>query len=218
MNLDEAINCLWLTKAHWPNFEVLAGQQQALQAGAWLDMLSDLDLADVRAALADLDARGDSFPPTPGQVRTTVLGARGQTAPDWDQAYRQVIDGIEIYRRREFDWDAPTERPRQHPVVEDTVRSLGGWGHMAEVHHTATFIRELREMYTFAKERADRKVTTPPAAAALYASVADQPELEAPKRPQQDKPPELDIGLNLAKVSEARDALSRNLAQPPEAT
>jgi hypothetical protein len=178
VNLDDAMTCLWLTKSHWSNFNVLSGEKLALQAGAWLDVLGDVDLADVRAALAELDVEGLEFAPTPGQVRQTILRRRGELAPDTDQALTEVLDK---YRRG---YDYTTGRPDQvsHPAIDEAMRTLGGWRQAGQMP-TDELRRQFRYAYEPAAKRADREASAPPAAPTGIDRSAEVLALPTPERP-----------------------------------
>jgi hypothetical protein len=182
MNLNDAMTCLWLTKSHWANFAVLTGEQQALQAGAWLDVLGDIDLPDVRVALAQIDAEGREFPPTPGQVREAVLASRGAIAPDWDEAYTAVNGSIRKYGScRGPGWAEPWQRPELHPAVEEAVKGMGGWYDVGQAHVTDAWRAQFRDVYLLAKARFDREAKTPPAVREISASLAKALALPSPE-------------------------------------
>lgn len=159
LTLDEAVTTLWLIKGHWPNFAVLDGNKQALQAGAMLDVLADLDLADVRAALCRLDVDGRDFPPTPGQIRDAVLSTRGVTAPDWDQALAEVTQAVRSGRSSQ--WPTRTFE-RLHPVIEEAVRAMGGWQQIGWSDGGETWRAQFRDIYKLAAGRHDREAKSPP--------------------------------------------------------
>ena len=167
MNLDEAITALWLTKAHWPNFTVMSGDKQALQAGACLDVLGDIGLSDVRKALAELDADGLEFPPTPGQIRTAVLASRGLTAPDFDQALTEVLDSIRRYGTTPH-WmyqdghQRPVRPDPSHPAIAEAVKAMGGWQTIGQSEMSEAWRAQFRGAYEAAAKRADREAKAPP--------------------------------------------------------
>lgn len=178
MNLDEAITALWLTKSHWPNFTVLTGEKQALQAGAWLDVLSDISLGDVRVALTQLDADGLEFPPTPGQVRASVLARRGLTAPDFDQALTEVLDSLRRYGTTPSSWSLSSHRPKErpdpsHPAIAEAVKAMGGWSTIGQSNMGESWRAQFRNAYEAAAKRADREAMAPPIVRELDAGVAE---------------------------------------------
>lgn len=178
LTLNDAVTTLWLIKGHWPNFAVLDGNKQALQAGAMLDVISDLDLTDVRAALAQLDAEGRDFPPTPGQIRETVLATRGVIAPDWDEAVTQVQQEVRAGRGNQ--WGDRTFAP-SHPAIEAAVKAMGGWGVVHSSHLTETWRAQFRDAYKLAAARYDRETKTPPILTELAAGLAERFALEPAK-------------------------------------
>lgn len=180
ITLNDAVTALWLIKGHWPNFTVLDGNKQALQAGAMLDVISDLDLTDVRAALAQLDADGRDFPPTPGQIRETVLAGKGAIAPDWDQALTAVLEAIRSGRGSAWPNTTSGHEPL-HPVIEEAVRAMGGWHAIGQSDGGETWRAQFRDTYKLAAGRADRVAKAPPVLAELAAGLAKTSALEAPK-------------------------------------
>lgn len=158
MNLDEAMTCLWLVKSHWSNFAVLAGEKLALQAGAWLDVLGDVALSDVRAALAEIDVDGGEFAPTPGQVRQVVFRRRGLAAPDVDQALAEVAG---LYRRGISRAGESGPKP-SHPAISEAIKALGGWREAGQMD-IEKMRTAFRYAYDAAAKRADREAMTPPA-------------------------------------------------------
>jgi hypothetical protein len=178
MNLDEAITALWLTKSHWPNFTVLSGEKQALQAGAWLDVLSDIEFADVRVALTRLDTEGLEFPPTPGQIRSSVLASRGLTAPDFDEALTEVLDSLRRYGSSPASWSLSTHRPKErpepsHPAIAEAVKAMGGWSTIGQSSMGESWRAQFRNAYEAAAKRADREVMAPPIVRELAGQVAE---------------------------------------------
>lgn len=169
MTLDDAVTTLWLIKGHWPNFAVLDGNKQALQAGAMLDVINDLDLGDVRAALVRLDVDGRDFPPTPGQIRDAVLAARGVTAPDWDQALADVTAAVRAGRGSQFSYD---RHEPLHPVIEETVKAMGGWFAIGQSDGGETWRAQFRDAYKLAAGRHDREAKAPPMLRELAAGLA----------------------------------------------
>lgn len=160
MNTTDAITALWLTKAHWPNFQVLDGERQALQAGAWIDILADVDLIDVRAALAELDASGNDFPPTPGQIRTTILRQRGALAPDFAEAWTEVVNSISRHGS-----SLPTAQdvpPWSHPAITETVKAMGGRAAIGHSDNPTTIRAQFQRHYEAAAQRSNRGTTMPP--------------------------------------------------------
>lgn len=180
ITLDDAVTTLWLIKGHWPNFTVLDGNKQALQAGAMLDVISDLDLSEVRAALAQLDADGRDFPPTPGQIREKVLAGKGVTAPDWDQALTEVLDAVRAGRGSVWP-NVTTGHEPLHPVIEEAVRAMGGWHAIGQSNGGETWRAQFRDAYKLAAGRFDREAKAPPILTELVAGLAKTFALEAPK-------------------------------------
>lgn len=175
MNTNDAIALLWLVKAHWPHFEVFGPQQLPIQAGAWLDVIGDLDVPDVRAAIAELDTEGREFAPTPGQIRERVLAGKGATAPDWDQALNEVMQSIRQHgSRRGRQWAEPDSAPALHPAIEESVRAMGGWYVVGQAHLTEAWRAQFRDMYKLAAARFDREAKAPPVLAQLAAGLAEK--------------------------------------------
>lgn len=183
MNTQEAIALLWLVKAHWPRFEIFGADQLPLQAGAWLDVLADIDLPDARGALANLSATGREFPPSAGQVRLEALRLReGPATPDPDRALAEVLDQI----RRVGYVGTPTW---SHPVIDEAVTALGGWPDVCASDNPDAFRAHFLRIYERAAARHDRAERTPPVLAELVAGLAQTLALE-PTNPAAPRHPE----------------------------
>lgn len=177
MNTNETIALLWLVKAHWSRFEVFGAEQLPLQAGAWLDILGDIELAEARGAVANLAVSGREFPPTAGQVRLEALRLReGPAGPDPDRALAEVVGEI---RRVGY----VGEPVFTHPAIRETVAALGGWKDVCASENPEAFRAHFLRIYGTALARHERETNTPPVLTELTEGLAKGFALEAPREP-----------------------------------
>lgn len=198
MNTTDTIALLWLVKAHWPHFEIFGEEQVQLQAGAWLDVLGDIPLADARAAVAQLATSGRDFAPTAGQIRTEAIRLRQPGAPDPDQAMAEVLTAVQ-----RLGWTANMRGGPglswSHPAIEQTIEALGGWGEVCASDNPEALRAHFTRAYGQAVERTERTTNAPPVVAELAAALAGHLQLEPG--------PTTDPEGNVAAISDIRSRL-----------
>lgn len=171
MNRPEVMLLLAVVSERWPNWPMpTSDDRMRARVMAWEDVVSDLALAECRAALAAMGAR--DFAPDPGHIRATVLELRGTGAPDLDAAMREIFDAISAHG-----W---TEVPEfSHPAIGAAVRAVGGWLEVCRSDNPEALRAHLGKMYGSASTRMDQQEALPPAVAAILGSIGrPMPALE----------------------------------------
>jgi hypothetical protein len=174
MNRHEILKLVWTVKAHWSNFQVFEGDLLQVQVAAWLDLLSDIDFDHGRAAVADLDAHGREFAPTPGMIRAQALTRQGLGAPDFDLALSEaMLAARTVGRNGTPEWS--------HPAIGDAIAALGGWSAFCNSENPDAIRAHFRQAYETAATRADHEAVSPPVVKQLVAGLADRLALKPPE-------------------------------------
>ncbi len=176
MTPDE-IRVAWVyAQQLWPAFDIPADPRlEAVKLQAWLDVVGDLEMPLVRAALARLAA--DQFPPPPGRIRQEAVRLASPAVPDVDQAWAEVVDGIRRHGR--------AERPEfSHPLIAAAVDGMGGWLALCQSENPVADRAHFLKLYGVATIRQERDAAVSPAVAGLVEGVraalaGRQKELEA---------------------------------------
>lgn len=174
MNRHEILKLVWTVKAHWANFQVFEGDLLQVQAAAWMDLLDDISFDHARAAVAELDAHGREFAPTPGMIRAQALARAGLGAPDFDQALAEaMLTARTVGRTGTPEWS--------HPAIGNAVAALGGWSAFCNSENPEALRAHFRQAYETAAARADHEAVTPPVVHELVAGLAERLALEPPE-------------------------------------
>lgn len=128
MNHQEANGLIRLIANAWPTVPFRADDQREMVV-AWQMVLRDISLDEAQAVVVDYSRRGDQFPPAPGAIAKHVLDARdrasGAGAPDVDQAFTEVMNGV---RQRGLPWGPPEW---SHPAIAAVVQAIS-WRELCE--------------------------------------------------------------------------------------
>lgn len=174
MNQVDVLKLIWTVKAHWSNFQVFDGELLQVQAAAWLDLLADIPFDHGRAAVAELDAHGREFAPTPGMIRAQALARQGLGAPDFDQALAEAMLAARTVGRDGIpNWS--------HPAIGHAIAALGGWSAFCNSENPDALRAHFRQAYETAAARADHEAVTPPVVHELVSGLADRLALKPPE-------------------------------------
>ena len=174
---------LALISLAYPARQVTAVGREAEQVTLWADILGPYTRDLVLAVTRDVLAEGREHPPTAGVIasrcRALTDEIEGRSVPDPDQVAEEILTaagrfGLWGYQRVEW----------SHPVVAETVRSLG-WRHICTSEEPETLRAQIRMAATSAGTRHRVKGQSPRGTA----QAALEHDTNGPKR--------LDAGLGL---------------------
>ncbi len=152
MNRKETVALVATAHGLWPGFDI-----HEATVPAWMAVLHDVEFDQAEAALKVYAGEGAEFAPPPGVLRGQVMQLTGKWAPDLDEAMREVG---EMVRRR--GWVHPPEATDwSHPAIHEAVRSMGGWREVCASTNPEAFRAHFRQLYTVARERANRATAAP---------------------------------------------------------
>lgn len=175
MNAVETKQVWVYLRSIWPKY-VVPETSLSIQIGvqAWYDVLGDLSLTEVQAAIVLLAAR--EFPPPLGLIRTTVLERRSTLngdqliPPDLDEALSEVMAQMrQVGYLGKPEWS--------HPAIGAAVEALGGWVKCCESSWDTSMRAQFRDMFASAAKRWQRESGVPAPALVSLAGRATQMEL-----------------------------------------
>jgi hypothetical protein len=157
---------IWLYMAEvWPNYQAPPdAEAESIRFQVWADVLGDLEAGQIRGAIVKL-AR-EPFPPTVGALREAVLAltgaADGSAAPDIDQAWAEVMAGIQTYgfSAGPPDWS--------HPAITAAVEAVT-WRRLCLDDNLGMLHAHFRDFYRPAAARTEAARILPDAARQLVA-------------------------------------------------
>lgn len=174
---DTEIEAVWLYAGEaWPNYRVPESVElESVRRQAWRDQLGDLDLAHVRAAIAELGS-SEFFPPL-GKIRESALDLarveRGESrVPDVDEAWAEVVQAFhQIGSYHVPVWS--------HPAVAVTVRALD-WQTMCMSTEPEVMRGQFAKLYGVCRDRhvRDSRPAAPAVAAILERAAHRMSELD----------------------------------------
>lgn len=174
MKRNEMLQTITYAKFLWPRLMVVptAATELDVMVSVWMDVLGDLDVEQVRSALAAISNR--EFPPTPGQVRDEALRPLREQLPDWDQFWRWVRG--EAARASLYTYEKKPQLTCPWPALAGlvTVEDLSEWARSEVTIHDLEMVQQahVRRRFEPAVVRALRDgVPVMPAVAAARAKV-----------------------------------------------
>jgi hypothetical protein len=147
--------------------EALGPLVDALRPYGWTDAsfdgylvaLGDLPLEAVQRAVVEA-LRTESKMPAPADLRRSVLAHMVEEIPDADRAWNEV--------RRAFGTHGRSRVPEwSHPIIQDVVDALGGWGRLCMSSDVIGDRIQFGRVYDRTVARAEREALISPEFRAL---------------------------------------------------
>lgn len=168
----------------WPQQREVPLAQRLI---VWRDLVADLDLQHVHAAMVQLSTEGDRFPPPPGLIRkravafTTPAGSAPGPEEAWAEikakigsvGYTTALDLCE--RCLPLDTDGRRECDHRwvtfsHPAIQAFVDSLG-WKYLCQSQDEMADRAHFVKWYPAAVDRLSNQAALPDAVKALASQV-----------------------------------------------
>ena len=150
---------LFVLGAAYPRFELTPETVQIYE-----ETLSDIPVDALQAATLDMVAESKFFP-TVAEIRKSAFALMAEDEPDAYSAWGKTLDLLRdgrghpiISRSREFD---------VHPLIEQTVRQVGGWSYLAQTENVVADRARFIDAYDRTIEKQEYKTRQLPQIAEL---------------------------------------------------
>lgn len=166
---DDEIRALWVRGSRmwewWP-YPAEDDDVAVVDMTLWHEMLDDLNVATVSAAMVSL-ANREKFPPI-GLIRDTAVKLQNQLdgvppVPDVDEAWNVVYSAITTAGR----YNQPKWEDWPHPAIAATVRGIG-WLEICGSENLDVLRGQFDRHYAICKGRVERESVPPPPALAAF--------------------------------------------------
>ena len=170
MTRDEAIGLAALMHAYWPRWALPEVDAEVdFTLGAWCRLCEDLPGPAMIAAVDDLCAQGETYPPSIGEIRQRAVAllaaVSGDRVVDVDEAWAEVQRAVNSrgFRAGPGGWS--------HPAIADAVDAIGWW-RLCYDENQGTLFAQFRDVYRPAAVRSVRTQATPQTSIDLVKDVA----------------------------------------------